>query len=224
MTNTRCVPHSKLPRVRDACLRFLTGALALLALVTGSAHAAPPPSPAVGWIEIAHFDGTVAVTAATYTAGLGSFASANYAAPASSYDALGNNFVLAVVMGSFTDYFRPALPSVDLEAMLSSHTAHQWSNGVAGPYVTPTYYNSQLGGSAINWSGLTDGRSALSFWGTTTGMPGGCCQSTVGGGLAWGQSFNLYLLPVPEPLSAGLMAVGLLLLALHVRRPGRVAS
>jgi len=172
---------------------------ATLSLPVARAFAAPPGT---GWTEIAHFNGLVPVSAAMLSGGTGSFGDPNFAMPATAYNGLGDQFTLAVEMGVYLDYFRPASPGLTVGNVLTSQIRHAWSASPVGPFVAPAYYTQYLGGSAVGWP--SDGRSYLSFWGSNQGVPGGCCASQVGGPLSWGQAFKIYLKSEqPVPVAPG---------------------
>lgn len=180
-----------------------------------SAAGAAPFDAADGWIEIAHFDGNINITAAHYQNGLGSMAESNYAAPAADFASWGSGFTVGVVVGSFTDYFRASSPSWNLQDMLSSNQRHAWSASHNGTFVTPTYYASGLGGSGAEWPMALDQRLFLSFWGSDAARPGACCQDVPGAAPGWGLPLTMYLQPlaaVPESSTLALMAAGLALL------------
>lgn len=167
---------------RIACLT-----LALLVLAS-PALAAPPGS---GWTEVASFDGSIPVTAAMLTAGYGSPGDANWSVASQDFDGVGNDFTIAVEMGEYTDYFRPASGELFIQDVVVSKDDHLWAAGFEGPYAQPAYYTDHLGGSALAWP--TDGRSYLPFWGSDSTLPGGCCISQPGGSEGWGQPFTVYV-------------------------------
>ena len=76
--------------------------------------------------------------------------------------------------------------------MLQSDKLHQWSpDGVI--WETPSYIGVKEwhGGSKASFP--KDGRSYLSFWGSTKGETGGCCVSTYGGNPQhWRLAFRLF--------------------------------
>lgn len=197
---------------RILCLASIGLAAALLA---GSAMAVPFDL-AEGWREIAHFDGAVPVSQATYVNGLGSFGDSNFAELASSYDYLGADFTVGIVMGDFTDFFRPISDSLLLADMLSSQSNHLWSDSFDGPYVQPVYFSSHLGGSAAGWP--ADGRLFLTFWGSD-GQLGGGVQSVLGGPVQWGQPLTMYAM-VPESTTIVLANLGLMMLGVGGRQRG----
>lgn len=125
-------------------------------------------------------------------------------------ESLGNptlnvNDTLLVTMGKVKDYFRPTEP-MQLREFLTSYNSHTWSpTGIEGTFKDPPYSHQSFGGSEKDWSGLTDGRGHLSFWGNET-LEGGCCHSSnndrfgsVVDPHSWGHSFKMDLIGWNRP-------------------------
>lgn len=117
---------------------------------------------------------------------------------------------IKVVMGTAVDYFRPVEGATYCE-MLTSYSKHQYSkDGV--DWITPAYSRQTIvhGGSSFNFPTTKfkgDERYHLSFWGTDSGLVGGCCSTSPtlpvtepslpenaggAGGKSWGQSFTMW--------------------------------
>lgn len=169
--------------------------LALALIFATPALAVPPGS---GWTEVASFDGTMVVTATMLTSGYGTAGDANWSVASADFDGVGNDFTIAVEMGEFTDYFRPASSELFIQDVVVSKDDHLWAASYEGPYLQPVYYTDHLGGSALGWP--TDGRSYLPFWGSDSTQPGGCCISQDGGSEGWSQPFTVYV-RVEQPVA-----------------------
>jgi len=169
-----------------------------------SAHAASFDW-AQGWREVAHFDGSVPVTAPAYVSGLNAFASPNYARPLGAFDYADSAVTVAVTMGGYTDYFRPVAGVHRIRDMMVANNKHRWSSAPGGPFVATTYFTSGLGGSGFGFP--SDGRLYLSFWGG--GPVGGCCQLAPGDPGAWGRPFKVYLQVPMESLSVAVAGDGI---------------
>ena len=123
---------------------------------------------ALGWVQVASFDGTKAIVASDYDA---------VCAP---YNGWSGNFVFKVQMGTYTDYYRGTAASLTFCDVVKSHTKHQWSSSGTGEWRVPQhYYYAHLGGSAAGWPrDYVDGdnRRYISFWGSGGSTKGGCCS------------------------------------------------
>jgi hypothetical protein len=159
---------------------------------------------AQGWREVAHFDGSVPVTATTYLSGLGTFASVNHARPLGFFDYADSAVTVAVTMGSYTDYFRPGAGVHRLRDMMIANIKHLWSNSAGGTFAAPPYFTSGLGGSALGFP--ADGRFYLTFWGG--GPAGGCCQQSPADPGGWGRPFRVYVQVPMESLSVAVVGSG----------------
>ena len=155
------------------------------------------PFNSTGWTHTAHLLGISALNASSYVSGFGTIGNNNqeWIIPC---DSLTNYSMMALVMGSVVDYFRPTA-GLNYSAcdMLMSNTKHQWTNWEylqSSFWWTPAYGGGLLGGSLPGWP-QTQGwtRKSLSSWGSTQEGLGGCCSTTYTQPLSsWGQSFDLY--------------------------------
>ena len=133
------------------------------------------------WTHTAHILGISVVNSASYTNGLGTIGnnSQEWIIPCQN---LTNYSIMALVMGSVVDYYRPTNGSTVCD-MLTSNNKHQWTNWEylqSSYWWTPAYHaNGHLGGSSDGWPQTYGGnRLHLSFWGSTAGYLGGCCSTT----------------------------------------------
>lgn len=131
-----------------------------------------------------------------------------------SEDALQRDVAIKVVMGDYTDYFRPIVSEyslggqvVSLCDMLQASNQHQWSaNGFS--YATPRYVRNWnwAGQTGMNYGGSANQdpfawpeRPYLSFWGSAnprSDVRGGCCKSSMGASSSqgsWGHTFDIYV-------------------------------
>src|SRR4051794_33481942 len=74
----------------------------------------------------------------------------------------------------------------------------KWSRAEAGPFLTPAYNGSMLGGSANGWllSQIIPGetRNSISAWGTPNGPnKGGCCSQVYSGNAGFGLPYVMHL-------------------------------
>lgn len=127
------------------------------------------PFNSTGWTHTAHILGTSDLDASSYVNGLGTTGNNDqeWIIPC---DDLTNYSIMALVMGSVVDYYRPT-PGLGYSAcdMLMSNTKHQWTNWEylqSSFWWTPAYGGSYLGGSQPGWP-QTQGwtRRYLSIWG-----------------------------------------------------------
>jgi hypothetical protein len=167
---------------------------------------------------IAINDGSINFNAADYTNGYGLLGDANFIDInyINSLNQFGDNVIIKVSMGVYTDYYKP-VDGVSILDMLTSWNKHTWASNPGASFITPDYYNSNhLGGSAweyptANISG--DSRGYLSFWGSQTGYGGGCCDAG-GGNPKWGLAFKVETVSnVPEPSTLAIFALGMIGLA-----------
>ena len=168
------------------------------------AKAGLQPFNSTGWTHTAHILGISVVNGASYTNGLGTIGnnSQEWIIPCHN---LTNYSMMALVMGSVVDYYRPTSGSSVCD-MLTSNNKHQWTNWEylqSSYWWTPAYYSAHLGGSSLGWPQTYGGnRLHLSFWGTTGDVLGGCCSTTYtqphtivppcGTDNAWCKAFDLY--------------------------------
>ena len=163
------------------------------------------PFNSTGWTHSAHILVISVLTNMSYTNGLGTPGnmSQEWIIPCQN---LTNYSVMALVMGSVVDYYRPTNGSSVCD-MLTSYNKHQWTNWEMLQFSywwTPAYYDSNhLGGSSDGWpQTLGWNRRFLSFWGSTIGYLGGCCSTTYTQSLSiavpscsgprWCQAFDMY--------------------------------
>ena len=187
-----------------SCRRFFLVFAGVLLLSSTTAARADVFDWSQGWREVAHFSGAIPVTAANYTNGLGVFTDAEYAQALGAFDYADSAVVVAVTMGAYTDYFRPGPGVHRVRDMMTANNRHLWSSSPAGPWLTPTYYTSGLGGSGVYWPPPT--RMYLSFWGG--GPAGGCCHASPGDVGAWNRAFRVYLQVPMESLSVAVEGNG----------------
>jgi hypothetical protein len=166
---------------------------------------------------IAINDGSVKFSATEYINGYGSFGDANFI-DNNYIDSLipfGDDVIIKVTMGVYTDYFKP-IDGINIQEMLTSNNKHTWAPNLVTSFIAPSYFSNQhLGGSAVGWPNNTvigDTRPYLSFWGSTT-HSGGCCSAT-SGDRTWGLAFKVETVnSVPEPSTLAIFALGMIGLA-----------
>ncbi|MFT6920915.1 MAG: hypothetical protein ACJA2G_003571 [Cognaticolwellia sp.] len=159
---------------------------------------------------IAQNDGSENFNTADYTNGFGTSGVGNFIDKSviDSLNPLIDSVIIKLTMGENIDYYKPTAGN-DLIGMLTSNLKHLWAPDLNTIFVQPVYYPNHLGGSQVNWSGLSDGRKYLSFWGTTA-LNGGCCHLTTTDSSAWSRAFTLETVSsVPEPTTLVLFGLGL---------------
>ena len=106
--------------------------------------------------------------------------------------------MVLIKMGSVVDYYRPNQGVSFCEMFTSEAVNHQFSRD-GSQWVTPSDYGGHFGGSNANDvpADPDDGRTYLTFWGSS-GSPGGCCHSSYSDGAAWGQAFEIVYYAEPR--------------------------
>jgi hypothetical protein len=167
---------------------------------------------------IAINDGFQTFTANDYTNGYGSLGDANFIDHSyiTSLIQGGDDVIIKVSMGIYTDYFKP-VDGANILELLTSTINHKWSPDLATSFVNiPGYAGSGLLGGSASWfplnSTLGDTRQYLPFWGSTNTL-GGCCSSTADE-VTWNQVFSMETVSVvPEPSTLAIFVLGIMSLA-----------